>query len=219
MWHARRVMRAFALLALLLAGCGRDPVPAIAARDRAAALRNETLPPPYDRLRPLAVPLVAPAPGSWLSVHDEPGQSLSEYRVPVAPTGPIVLTRLGNASARERRILALVARHLEAFYARPVHFAPDLDLARVPAGDQRASRGFGVQVRTGFVLDSLLAPARPPDAFVFVALATVDLYPEESWNFVFGQARPDRRVGVWSLVRFDDKDDRGFERRTLGTGA
>jgi archaemetzincin len=29
-----------------------------------------------------------------------------------------------------------------------------------------------------------------------------DLYPEASWNYVFGQAWLDARVGVYSLVRF-----------------
>ena len=55
-----------------------------------------------------------------------------------------------------------------------------------------------------YVLDSLLVPQRPRDAWVFVALSTLDLYPEPSWNFVFGQARPEKGVGVWSLARFTE---------------
>jgi archaemetzincin len=216
-------MRALVLLAVVLAGCGPDGHSAMKEPNRTAVLRNETLPPPYDRLRSLARPLGPAALGSWLSVHSEPGQSLREYEQQAPPPGmdgAIVLTRLGNVTPRQARALALAAPYLEAFYDRPVRRIEDLDLARVPASDQRGSHGYGLQVRTGFVLDSLLAPACPPDAFVLIALATVDLYPDSSWNFVFGQARPNARVGVWSLVRFDDgAEERQFARRTLCTAA
>jgi archaemetzincin len=45
-------------------------------------------------------------------------------------------------------------------------------------------------------------PGRPAGALVFLALSTLDLYPREEWNFVFGQARPAKGVGVWSLARY-----------------
>jgi archaemetzincin len=138
-----------------------------------------------------------------------------------------VLTRLGNVSAKDERTLALVAMELEAFFARPVRFAPDLDLARIPASAQRTTRGYGLQVQSLYVLDSLLVPERPPDAWVFVALSTLDLYPEPSWNFVFGQARPERGVGVWSLARFaepgtqrgSERNERTFLLRTVRTAS
>jgi len=217
------------LFALLIAcvSCAREPVPVI---DRVTALRTETLPPPYDRLRALALPLPAPATSGWLSVHPERGQSLAEFersarRVPTGDADTIVLTRLGNVSANDERTLALVAMELEAFFARPVRFAPDLDLARIPASAQRASHGYGLQVQSLYVLDSLLVPERPRDAWVYVALSTLDLYPEASWNFVFGQARPERGVGVWSLARFAEpgaggrRDERAFLLRTVRTAS
>jgi archaemetzincin len=192
-------------MGLMLASCSNVPPPAV---DRAESLRTETLPPAYARLRTAATVKSAPAPGDWLAMHKERGQSLAEFRraphrVPTADRGTIVLTRLGNVSPAQNRVLGLTASYVEAFFGRPVRFGPDLDLARVPAAAQRASRGFGLQVRTTFVLDSLLTPGRPPDAFVYVALSTLDLFPEQDWNFVFGQARPSDGVGVWSLARFE----------------
>jgi archaemetzincin len=213
------------LLFLTCIACARDPAPVV---DRVTALRSETLPPPYDRLRPLAVPLPAVATAGWLAVHPERGQSLAEYersprRVPSDSAGTIVLTRLGNVSVDDERTLALVAMELEAFFARPVRFAPDLDLARIPRSAQRESRGYGLQVQSLYVLDSLLVPERPRDAWVLVALSTLDLYPEPSWNFVFGQARPERGVGVWSLARFAEpgtkRDPRMFLLRTVRTAS
>jgi archaemetzincin len=215
------------VLLVALCSCSRDPAP-VPVIDRATALRTETLPPPYDRLRPLALPLPAAGVAGWLAVHPERGQSLEEFeqsphRVPSDSAGTIVLTRLGNVSANDERTLALVAMELEAFFARPARFAPDLDLARIPASAQRTSRGYGLQVQSLHVLDSLLVPQRPHDAWVFVALSTLDLYPEPSWNFVFGQARPEHGVGVWSLARFAEpgttRDERTFLLRTLRTAS
>ena len=36
-----------------------------------------------------------------------------------------------------------------------------------------------------------------------VAVTMADIYPEESWNFVYGQARPIDGVGVYSFARLD----------------
>ena len=43
----------------------------------------------------------------------------------------------------------------------------------------------------------------PDDAFGLVAVTTEDLYPEPSWNFVFGMASLKERVGVQSFARQD----------------
>ena len=37
----------------------------------------------------------------------------------------------------------------------------------------------------------------PKDAFAFVAFTSSDLWPGEGWNFVFGQASMEGRIGVW----------------------
>jgi len=33
----------------------------------------------------------------------------------------------------------------------------------------------------------------------------IDLYPQESWNFVFGEADIKRKVGVFSFARYNPK--------------
>src|SRR5207248_460192 len=43
----------------------------------------------------------------------------------------------------------------------------------------------------------------PADAFCVLAITMEDLYPEPSWNFVFGQASLHDRVGVYSFARYD----------------
>src|SRR5437870_11313347 len=57
------------------------------------------------------------------------------------------------------------------------------------------------QILTGDVLDFLKARV-PADAFCLLAITMEDLYPEPSWNFVFGQASLRERVGVYSFARY-----------------
>ena len=58
------------------------------------------------------------------------------------------------------------------------------------------------QILTGDVLN-FLKSALPADAFCVLAITMEDLYPEASWNFVFGQASLSDRVGVYSFARYD----------------
>ena len=44
----------------------------------------------------------------------------------------------------------------------------------------------------------------PNDAHCLISILLEDLYPGESWNYVFGEALYDKRVGVFSFARFSD---------------
>jgi archaemetzincin len=46
-----------------------------------------------------------------------------------------------------------------------------------------------------------LVPRLPDDAMAFIGFTSSDLWPGDDWNYVFGQASLDDRVGVWSLAR------------------
>ena len=58
------------------------------------------------------------------------------------------------------------------------------------------------QILTHDVL-TLLKRKLPAKAFCLLALTMEDLYPEPSWNFVFGQSSLRERVGVFSFARYD----------------
>ena len=61
---------------------------------------------------------------------------------------------------------------------------------------------YGVyQVHAGNVLDGM-HDLIPPGAFCTAGITTCDLYPKESWNFVFGLAKLSGRCGVYSLARY-----------------
>ena len=81
----------------------------------------------------------------------------------------------------------------------PVRLLPPVPLDRVPPQARRNRFGHE-QILTGFVLHELLHPS--PDALAAIALTAADLYPDPSWNFVFGQASLAERVGVYSFARY-----------------
>jgi archaemetzincin len=63
-------------------------------------------------------------------------------------------------------------------------------------------------------------PLLPNDAAALVAFTSEDLYPDDSVNYVFGEARLEKRVGVWSLDRLDDNTDpQNYLIRTLKIAA
>jgi archaemetzincin len=43
----------------------------------------------------------------------------------------------------------------------------------------------------------------PSDSFCILVVTMEDLYPEPTWNFVFGQASLTERTGVYSFTRYD----------------
>jgi archaemetzincin len=57
----------------------------------------------------------------------------------------------------------------------------------------------------------------PEGAVCFFAVTMADLYPDDEWNFVFGEASLRGRVGVWSFARYFPEFT-GAE-RTPATGA
>jgi archaemetzincin len=74
------------------------------------------------------------------------------------------------------------------------------------------------------VLDEVLKPTRPKDALAYLCFTSSDLYPDDDWNFVFGQASLRDRTGVWSIYRKGDPaaSPAAFQqclRRTLHTAS
>jgi archaemetzincin len=65
----------------------------------------------------------------------------------------------------------------------------------------RERKGIGIQLFTEDVF-KMLVDMNPPDGWCTVAATMFDLYPGESWNFVFGQAHLETKTGVFSFVRY-----------------
>ena len=188
--------------------------------------RFEALGVARERIAPLDVRLAPPKPGEWLSKHPETGQTFAAYRAS-DPNRPdlrhttMYLQPLGTFDADQEKLLRATCELLGRFYGIPVKTRAPISLDRIPQWARRIHPTWGdAQILAPHVLD-LLQKDRPDDAVAVLALTTADLWPGEGWNFVFGQASLENRVGVWSLYRLGDPRDEFTTclRRTLKTAA
>lgn len=177
-----------------------------------------------ETVRPLHRPLGAVQPGDWLTHTEEPGQTFEEYLGgdPVRPDEArrvLYVQPLGPFTPAQRRVVRLTADFMSLFFNLPVTVRPDLRL-RVPRDARRRHPQWGnEQIQSGYLSMQVLRPALPSDAVALIGFTATDLYPDEHFNYVFGQASLVDRVGVWSLYRLGDPGagDEGFRLTLLRT--
>jgi archaemetzincin len=187
--------------------------------------RAEQLAKLIEKLKPLAAKLAKPEPSDWLANHPEKGQTFKEYLAcdPTRPTearGAIYIQPLGEFTATQRKLVKLTAEAMAVWFNVPAKFSEDLKLDVVPEAARRKNpHTQQEQLLTGHILDRVLKPHLPRDAAAYICFTATDLWPGKGWNFVFGQASLEERVGVWSLARFGDPDksEEGFRLVLLRT--
>jgi archaemetzincin len=154
-------------------------------------------------------PLPEPGPTDWLTKHPEAGQTFDQF-VRSRPNRPdkrrskIYLQPLGSFDEGEGASLDRLRRFTAAFFMMEVVVLPPSDLARQHIASRRNPHTGQIQLLTSDILN-LLATRVPEDAFALLGITMSDLYPDPSWNFVFGQASPRDRVGVYSFARYDPR--------------
>src|SRR5437588_7335483 len=152
-------------------------------------------------------PIPEPKPGDWLAVHNERGQTFDQFKAS-QPNRPgqnqhvIYLQSLGDFAAERSPSIDKLREFAAAFFAMEVKALPPIKIDETSFPTRRNPSTGNPQILTGDVLDFLKARI-PADAFCILAVTMEDLYPEPSWNFVFGQASLRERVGVYSFARFD----------------
>ena len=223
-----RRLCSFYLATLLSLSCSQAPPdPTAANTNSARPVRSATLPDNLDRIERFFQRMGAPGPVDWLASNTEPGQTFNQY-LDADPTRPspdrqkIYILPLGRFTKDQHRVIDAASNYLEVFYDLPVNKMRARALPRPQrANDRRINRVTGVQqVRTGYILADILRPMVPADAAGLIAFTNEDLFPEQTMNFVFGQASLDDRVGVWSLYRLDDRaSPETFLLRTLKIAA
>jgi archaemetzincin len=173
------------------------------------------------KLEPFFQKMGKPASADWLESHNEPGQTFEEYvdDEPVLPTSErqkLYIVSLGSLRPDEKRVVDITASYLAEFYDLHVEQLRPKPLS-VSYPNARTNRLSGArQIRTDYILDKVLRPILPRDAAAIIAFTGADLYPNDTMNYVFGQASLENRVAVWSLARLDDgADAKKFLSRTL----
>jgi archaemetzincin len=212
--HRRDLLRLLALLPVGL-DCRRSNSLLVPSASASPAARPTSRVAPAFRANDLAFgddsahfsPKRPPEPGDWLDRFPETGTTFEEYQSSditrkTLQRNRIVLQPLGPFDQHQRSLLAELREYTAIFFDTPTDVAPALPLPQrgrrrwTPRGPSRE------QFNTQVILHEVLAPRLPKDAVCYLGVTFGDLYPEPTWNYVFGQATFDERVGVYSLVRY-----------------
>lgn len=209
----------------VFAGCSekQEMSPSNTAAAREAKKEIQELRAAMKKIEPFFEPMGKPEAYDWLGSHTEPGQTFEAYldSDPTKPTKErqkIYVLPLGTFTPQQKEIIATTAGYLAAFYDLEVETISNRALPqKLEKMDTRYNEFLRTrQVRTGFIMDSILKPMLPKDAAALIAFTNEDVFPDDTMSYVFGQASLENRVGVWSLKRLEIKADRAtFMLRTL----
>jgi len=206
---SKQMMKAALIcIVLLLTACTTIPSPETSARpvkdERAEKLSRQK-----EAVVRFFEPMVL-HDGDWLVSQREAGETFEEYLAsnPTLPTPErrtIYIQPIGKFTTQQKRAVSLSAEYMKVFYSLPVKLNDVIPLGDVPAGKQRKIEyRNNLQIRTAYFLDDVLPKILPDDAAALIAFTNYDLYPGDTWSFVFGQATFSERVGVYSLYRLSD---------------
>lgn len=186
MWLKNKIMYVLLPVIILVTGCNNQ-----------YTTENKQ---PSD-LSDLYPKLGQPQPGAWLYEHNEQGQTLAEFKkqTPISSAytnGKLYLLPLGAVNSD---LISALQDYLHAVFNTEVILLPEYDILKIP--DSVTRNG---QIKTTYILQNILQPIIPADAISLMAITVSDLYPDENWNFVFGEADIQNRVGVSSFARYGD---------------
>jgi archaemetzincin len=151
-------------------------------------------------------PVPQPDRLDWLSVVRERGQTFERFARAASRPDEIrhmYIQPLGNFSEEQSALPDQVRQFGSAFFARDVRLSAPLPVERRITTSRNRFTDV-LQLKTRDVLRQL-AEALPPDACCLLGVTAHDLYPHETWSFVFGEALVDDRVGVFSIARYDPR--------------
>lgn len=149
----------------------------------------------------------------WISAHPEELQDFESFyrdpyrKTPNASHNTIYIQTIGSfgeAGPQTDRYVEWLREYCQAFfYGLSVKLLPAVTVAETRCSFRVNSNSYNLQILTGDLL-RFLGNRKPKDAFCIVGITMIDLYPKDSWNFVFGQASLSMGMGVFSFARYDD---------------
>ena len=214
------------VLCFLFGMIGAFPGVAFAQRTSKGSLTPAKIKKTIRQLKPLHQAIGEPQPGEWLASHEEKGQTFKQF-VRIRPNiftrqrSKLYIQPIGDFSEKQTELIKLSHEFLGIYFNCEVETLETRSEKDIPDEAQRDHPTWGDhQLLASHLLEKVLTPELPDDAFATIAFTSSDLWPGDGWNFVFGYASFRQRVGVWSLYRFGDpeKSDEDFKqclRRTL----
>ncbi len=164
-------------------------------------------------LRPLFIntldvaPIPSPGPYDWLHSQPERGQTFDQFRdgnfnIPTEDHPYLYLQPIGSDNLPDEDV-SLLENYCSAFFNTKVKILDSMTVDPNRIRSRTNSYTKEGQLHAGDIL-KVLDRSRPQDAYAIIAFTMVDLYPDESWNFVFGLANLRQSVGVFSFARYGE---------------
>lgn len=168
------------------------------------------------------VKLPAAKAGDWRFEHNEATQTFDSYRLQCLKNerkdhNTIYLKPVGQFTPEQQQALELTRQYVNIFFQTKTLLL-NTGTDNYIASSAKRFRDHHIQLLAPYLLDSILLQQVPKNAHALMAFTAKDLYPSNNWNYVFGLASYQKRVGVTSLYRLKSKsaDNRtAFLRRLL----
>ncbi|KAL2764741.1 archaemetzincin-2 isoform 3 [Daubentonia madagascariensis] len=114
----------------------------------------------------------------------------------------VYIGSLGNTRIISDEYIKWLKGYCEAFfYGLTVKLLEPVPVSATRCSFRVNDNTQNLQIHAGHIL-KFLKKKKPEDAFCVVGITMIDLYPRDSWNFVFGQASLTDGVGIFSFARY-----------------
>ncbi|XP_020351371.1 archaemetzincin-2 isoform X2 [Oncorhynchus kisutch] len=158
-------------------------------------------------------PITVHSDSDWIHSHPEEPQDFQSFysnpyrSKPIKGHSTIYLQIIGrwvHTLSRTGRYVRWLRDYCQAFYYwLVVKLLPPVTVAATDCAFRVNSSSHNLQIHAGDLL-RFLQKRKPYDAFGIMGITVIDLYPKDSWNFVFGRASLTEGMGVFSFARYDD---------------
>ncbi|XP_066242739.1 archaemetzincin-2 [Saccopteryx leptura] len=170
-------------------------------------LMNEAFQPTSD----LFGPITLQSPSDWIISHPEPPQDFEAFfsdpsrKTPSPEKHSVYIQCIGslaNTRIISEQYIKWLKGYCEAFfYGLTVKLLEPVPVSATRCSFRVNDNTKNLQIHAGHIL-KFLKKKKPEDAFCVVGVTMIDLYPRDSWNFVFGQASLTDGVGIFSFARY-----------------
>uniref|UniRef100_A0A2I3S312 Archaemetzincin-2 n=1 Tax=Pan troglodytes TaxID=9598 RepID=A0A2I3S312_PANTR len=147
-------------------------------------------------------------PANWITSHPEARQNFEQFfshpyrKTPSPDKRSIYIQSIGKYCTRiisEEYIKWLTGYCKAYFYGLRVKLLEPVPVSTTRCSFRVNENTQNLQIHAGDIL-KFLKKKKPEDAFCVVGITMIDLYPRDSWNFVFGQASlTDVKTSIFDL--------------------
>ncbi|KAM8945720.1 archaemetzincin-2 [Pelodytes ibericus] len=158
-------------------------------------------------------PVTIHSPSDWIPSHPEPAETFQDFyhkpnrHVPTSKRNTIYVHTIGpfgDTDISTQDYIGQLKWYCQAFFhGLHVKIQGPLPVSETRCAFRVNDMTQTLQIHAGDLL-KYLKKVKPEDAFCIVGATMMDLYPKDSWNFVFGTASLTEGVGIFSFARYDD---------------